>query len=99
MDRPAPTVLVLKQPTTWVLPLLLQCTGLSPVKQLDDGSDAQFNLYQDWWQTLLVKIAPELRGLGWANFKSVGRERGGGGRLAAAPGGGRVRRAAGARCQ
>ena len=61
-----------------MLPLLLQCTGLSPVKQLDDGSDAQFNLYQDWWQTLLVKIAPELRGLGWANFKSVGGERGGG---------------------
>jgi len=36
----------------------------------DGSAPAQkWSHYQLWWQTVLTKIAPELRGMGWGNLK------------------------------
>jgi hypothetical protein len=42
-----------------------------PLDVLDDGSTPpiKWNNYQLWWQTVMTKIAPQLRGLGWDNLK------------------------------
>ena len=52
-------------------PLPLQCEGVLPLDVLDDGSTPpiKWNNYQLWWQTVMTKIAPQLRGLGWDNLK------------------------------
>ena len=52
-------------------PLLLQCEGVLPLDVLDDGSPppVKWNNYQLWWQTVMTKIAPQLRGMGWDNLK------------------------------
>jgi hypothetical protein len=42
-----------------------------PLDVLDDGSPPpiKWNNYQLWWQTVMTKIAPQLRGMGWDNLK------------------------------
>ena len=47
----------------------LQCRDVRPLEELPDGTPVRFNNYQLWWQTILAKIAPHLRGQGWSNFK------------------------------
>jgi hypothetical protein len=55
----------------WPHHLLPQCEGLLPLEQLPDGSTprVKWSHYQNWWQTVMTLIAPELRSLGWANLK------------------------------
>lgn len=55
------------------VPLLLQCEGVLPLETMPDGSPApKWGHYQNWWQTIMTKIAPEMRGMGWQNLKCAG---------------------------
>ena len=49
----------------------LQCKDVLPLDEMPDGSKPpqRWGHYQHWWQTIMTKAAPELRGLGWRNLK------------------------------
>ncbi len=49
----------------------LQCEGMLPTETLPDGSapSIKWSHYQNWWQTVMTLIAPELRSMGWDNLK------------------------------
>lgn len=48
-----------------------ECEAVLPQEEMEDGSkpDQKWSHYQLWWQTVMTKIAPELRALGWNNLK------------------------------
>lgn len=48
-----------------------QCEAVLPTEEFEDGTKPpkKWNHYQLWWQTIMTKIAPELRGMGWGNLK------------------------------
>ncbi|KAL4444179.1 hypothetical protein ABPG75_011916 [Micractinium tetrahymenae] len=50
-----------------------ECEAVLPTEELEDGAapPKKWNHYQLWWQTVMTKIAPELRALGWGNLKII----------------------------
>lgn len=48
-----------------------ECEGMLPAETLPDGSapSIKWSHYQNWWQTVMTLIAPELRSMGWDNLK------------------------------
>lgn len=79
LDRGSPVLLCHPTPPHTPLPLppislppsILQCKDVLPTEMLEDGSAPakKWNHYQHWWQTVMTKIAPELRSMGWGNLK------------------------------
>lgn len=48
-----------------------ECEGMLPGEVLPDGSAPRikWSHYQNWWQTVMTLVAPELRSMGWGNLK------------------------------
>lgn len=48
-----------------------QCEGMLPTEKYPDGSKPvqRWSHYQLWWQTIMTKMTPELRRMGWTNLK------------------------------
>lgn len=73
--RPAAALVLKRAPSLVPRPPLAvprpQCQGVLPVDTLPDGSKPvqRWGHYQYWWQTIMTKAAPELRGMGWTNLK------------------------------
>lgn len=65
---PQPTLRCLAPPPCLSCP---QCEAVLPTEEFEDGTKPpkKWNHYQLWWQTIMTKIAPELRALGWGNLK------------------------------
>eukprot|EP00887_Chlorella_sp_A99_P001117 scaffold14.g1117.t1 len=56
--------------------ILPECADLVPQEQEEGALDAHglpigWGHYQLWWQTVLVRVAPELQKLGWSNIRVI----------------------------